>query len=172
MYEYHIDSPNCATDIYKQKKPEKLKKNGGRGPRKHSQSVGERDKIIASFLFYLQRIGRHILPQEKPDTLPKTCQPWLATPTNADTHDLGHHRHTLGGESSDDIEVRISRGWTQLWYTQPCSWPCDPSKMLPACSSGTRPFKTRCCPSIRPRTNDAPRCSSTHLKFIKKSSRL
>lgn len=81
-----------------------MKKKGGRGPRKHCQSVGERDETMASFLFRLQGIGRHL---KKSQTLPKTCQPQLATPTNADTHDLGHPSHTLGGECSDDIKVRI-----------------------------------------------------------------
>ena len=38
----------------------------------------------------------------------QTLCPRPATHTNGDTHDLGHHRHTLGGESSDGIKVRIS----------------------------------------------------------------
>lgn len=63
---------------------------------------------MASFLLKHQGNGRHTLPQEKPDALPKICQPQPTTPTNADTHDLEYHSHTLGDESSSNVKVRIS----------------------------------------------------------------
>lgn len=93
LHECQNEAPNFVQLIYTSKKWIKNENERIGRPRKHCQAVKKKDKAMTMFLLRHQENGRHTLPQEKPDALPKICQSQSATPTNADTHD---HSHTLG----------------------------------------------------------------------------